>query len=157
MGWGFHLSCPVCRHEWEGVSTSLWFGPWSPIDKAEFDDRYQRWYCSVCCRSVYVPRQIERRIWENWRGRCLSGAESRCDFVRQLATKLAAAIADCPHYVPRQLNFLPGDCPECQQPFLAQDKGRPILLSCPGCQSRSSALAEWHSHLCMGTDEHGFS
>ena len=35
MGWGLRVSCPDCRHEWEGVETTFRFGLWSTIEMSQ--------------------------------------------------------------------------------------------------------------------------
>ena len=51
MGWSFRVTCPDCRHVWEGIQTSYRFGYWSELADPAIDDGICSWFCPRYSRA----------------------------------------------------------------------------------------------------------
>ncbi len=70
MGRGFRVSCPDCRHEWEGIETSFRFGSWSTFEHPNIHDGFRAWFCPRC---YWIPQRTirsSRGIGSSNRQRC---------------------------------------------------------------------------------------
>ena len=156
MGWGFRVTCPDCRHEWEGTEMRYRFGPWSTLEYPAIDEGFRSWFCPRCYFRLYIPRTIERNVWRKWHAAFLAGPDAGYPFLRDVAERLDDALSAGRYYIPLQVELGPVDCPGCHQPFEESIAAVPDRLVCPHCQGRGAVLEGFESHCQMSRD-HGFA
>lgn len=146
MGWGFRVTCPDCGHEWSGVETSYRFGPSTSSEEAAAGGGFRSWFCPRCYYRVYIPRRIERNVWRKWYAAFQAGPDAEYQFLRKVAAKLDALLANGGWYVPLGVELNAVDCPGCSQPFHESHATAPDRLVCPRCQGRATVLDGFESH-----------
>src|SRR2546423_616514 len=113
MGWGFRVTCPDCRYEWEGIETMYLLGPWSMVRDPAITHVLRAWFCPRCYSHLYVPRCLERDIWKGWYAAFLAGPGAVYPFLRNVAERLDDALS-----AGRNSTELEAvDCPRCRQPL----------------------------------------
>ena len=156
MGWGFRVTCPDCRRDWEGTETRYRFGPWSRLEYPAVADGFRSWFCPRCYVRLDLPRTIERNVWRRWYATFLAGPDAEFAFLRDVAATLDAALSRGPYYTPLPVDLEPIDCPGCHQRFEESVASAPDRLVCPHCHGRGTVLDGFESHCQMPRD-HGFS
>ena len=157
MGWGFRVTCPDCRHEWEGVETHCLLGPSSLLRGPDPAGAVRSWFCPRCYFRLVIPRVIGREAWATWYEAFLAGPAAY-PFLRDVARRLDEALAAGGD----SLRLAPVDCPECRRPFeetgtAGSDPLARHPLVCPRCRGRGAVIGRHDFHCSLLGDRHGFS
>ncbi len=156
MGWGFRGKCSACDHEWEGLSVFAWVGPVVPgLDLDKMRENSNSWYCPRCYLSLSITRPTDRNSWRKWLETDAARSQRRYAYQDGLLDKLDQAVGPGKPYVPIIVEFHPGDCPQCHEPFEKSEEENPRLF-CPQCRNPDAIIEENGGHYNVDFNDNGF-
>lgn len=127
VAWGFRITCPDCRCEWEGIEVTFRIGPWPVLEPSNTQSRF----CPRCYYRLFLPRVIDRAAWRLWYKKFLASDEAQVTFVRQIAVQLGVI-----------------NCPGCSLP-MADGCACGDHLICPRCGSLSAVRTGYERHVSL--------
>jgi hypothetical protein len=149
MAWGFNAVCPDCGHNWEGIETSMRFGP-----HLYGTENCQTLFCPHCSMRVHLPRVLDRKSWRHWYERFLPGSQYRTEWVLSLLAHIDAGFTSCGWYTPLPVDPGMVSCCSCQSPMVPCAPGEDYV-GCPLCKSLRP-VPRVYRHISLGGPSDGF-